>query len=225
MALSPSSFEAEISVEDNVGFRLLEQRVEHIQSDVSEMKTDMRRLETKIESTRDTTAEVKDSVAALRVEMKEGFAASNQKYTELAAAITVLDAKFERNYERLDRKLDQKFDVLHVKTDALDQKLDQKFDVLDAKTDALEKKFDHKLVAIDRKIDEAKEDLMARVDALFDRKFFRAMSVFVGAVPPMFVLTSMAEKMSLGTYSMLAIAIAVPAVLITGAFLATRTSR
>lgn len=45
----------------------LEANFEHIQSDVSEMKADIRRLDAKVDG-------VKDSVNALRLETKESFA-------------------------------------------------------------------------------------------------------------------------------------------------------
>ncbi len=236
MALAANAFEAEISVEDNVSFRVLEQRVEHIQSDVAEMKTDMRRLEAKVESTRDTVTDVKDSVAALRTDMERGFAATNQKFAELAAANTVLTAKVERLDERtvtLDHKFDEKLGTLDHKFDekfgTLDRKIDDRFGTLDRKIDEkfglLDGKIDEKFGVLDGKIDRTRDELKEWVNALFDRKLFRAMSVIVGAMASIGMLISAAEKVSFGIYATIGIAIAIPVVLISATFLATRASR
>jgi chromosome segregation ATPase len=214
MVVAARTFEAEISVEEHT-IRLIEQRVEHIQSDVTEMKTDIRRLDAKIENNRDTIADVKDSVAALRVEMKDGIAATNQKFSELTAAIVVLDGKFER--------LDEKTDALDRKTDEKANALDRKFD---EKTDALAARLDEKTNALERKIEETKTQLMECVNALFDRKFFRAIGVIIaGGVPAMTLPTALLQKTSLGIIPVIAVVFGISAVILLGTFLATRTQR
>lgn len=65
MAASVWQIKAELFVEERIA--RLEANVEHIQADVSEIKADIRRLDIKID-------DVKDSVNALRVEMKESIA-------------------------------------------------------------------------------------------------------------------------------------------------------
>jgi chromosome segregation ATPase len=240
MLVTARTFKAEISVEE-LTIRLVEQKVEHIQSDVTEMKTDIR-------SNRDTIADVKDSVAALRVEMKDGFAAANQKFSELTAAIVVLDGKFERLDEKttaIDRKIDAKTDVLTVRIDerfaTLDRKIDEKTDVLaariderfttldrkiDEKTDVLAARMAENFTTLDRKIDDTKSQLIECVNALFDRKFFRAIGVIIaGAVPATTVPPALLQKTSLGFVPVIAVVMGISAVILFGTFLATRTHR
>jgi chromosome segregation ATPase len=225
MVVAARTFEGEISVEE-LTIRLLEQKVEHIQSDVSETKSDIRRLDAKIENNRDTIADVKDSVAALRVEMKDGFAAANQKFSELTAAIVVLDGKFER----LDEKTDVSDRTFEEKTDALGRRIDDRFTTLDRKIDdrftVLDRKIDERHTTLERKIEEMKVHLMERVNALFDRKFFRAIGVIIGGgVPAMTVPTALLQKTSLGIFPVIAVVFAISAVILLGTFLATRTHR
>jgi hypothetical protein len=65
MALPALKFELENPVEERVA--RLDVNVEHIQSDVSEMKIDVRRLNDKIDG-------LKESVAALSLTMEKSFA-------------------------------------------------------------------------------------------------------------------------------------------------------
>jgi chromosome segregation ATPase len=236
MVVAARTFEGEISVEE-LTIRLLEQKVEHIQSDVSETKSDIRRLDAKIENNRDTIADVKDSVATLRVEMKDGFGAANQKFSELTAAIVVLDGKFERLDEKTDvsdRTFEEKTDALGRRIDdrftTLDRKIDDRFTVLDRKIDdrftVLDRKIDERHTTLERKIEEMKVHLMERVNALFDRKFFRAIGVIIGGgVPAMTVPTALLQKTSLGIFPVIAVVFAISAVILLGTFLATRTHR
>jgi predicted nucleic acid-binding Zn-ribbon protein len=66
MALPALKFELETPLEERVA--RLEANVEHIQKDVSDIKIDMRRLNDKIDS-------VKDSLTALAINMEKSFAA------------------------------------------------------------------------------------------------------------------------------------------------------
>jgi len=62
MAVPARRFEVEAFVEERIA--RLEEKTDHIQSDITEMKTDIRRIDAKVDA-------VRDSVAVLRVEMKD----------------------------------------------------------------------------------------------------------------------------------------------------------
>ena len=66
MALPALQFEMETPLEERVA--RLEANVEHIQSDISDMKIDIRRLDDKIDG-------VKDAVTTLAINMEKSFAA------------------------------------------------------------------------------------------------------------------------------------------------------
>jgi phage shock protein A len=74
MALPVRSLELEDPLEERVA--RLEANVEHIQKDVAEMKIDIRRLDNKIDS-------VKDSVTALALKMEQSFAAVEKSLGEM----------------------------------------------------------------------------------------------------------------------------------------------
>jgi hypothetical protein len=65
-------FKVEPSLEARVA--RLEEKTDHLQSDVTAMKADIRGLKDAVAALR---IELRDSIAALRIEMKDGFAAIN----------------------------------------------------------------------------------------------------------------------------------------------------
>jgi hypothetical protein len=65
MASPARAIEVERPVEERT--IRLEERVEHMQSDITDIKGDVRRVDAKVDA-------VKDSVVSLRIEMKDGFA-------------------------------------------------------------------------------------------------------------------------------------------------------
>jgi predicted nucleic acid-binding Zn-ribbon protein len=99
MAMPATKFELEAPLEDRVA--RLEVNVEHIQKDVSEMKTDIRRLNDKIEAVdHKLTAKIdavdqrltgkidslKDVVTALAINMEKGFAGVEKSFGALRTA-------------------------------------------------------------------------------------------------------------------------------------------
>ena len=69
MAAAINDFELEELVQEQERIARLEERTEHIQDDVAELKADVRRLA--------------DSVATLRLEIKDSFAAIDAKFAKL----------------------------------------------------------------------------------------------------------------------------------------------
>jgi uncharacterized protein YlxW (UPF0749 family) len=69
MAVEVTEFEAEELVQEQERIARLEATVEHIQKDVGELKTDVRAI--------------KDSLYALRLEMKESLAAIDRRFEKL----------------------------------------------------------------------------------------------------------------------------------------------
>jgi uncharacterized protein (UPF0335 family) len=85
MAVAVSQFEVEELVQEQERIARLEERTEHMQSDITEIKADVRRLDAKVDA-------VKDSLTALRLELKEGFAAIEAKFAK---------AKGDRAFDRV----------------------------------------------------------------------------------------------------------------------------
>ena len=69
MAVTARKFERDTSMEARVA--RLEEKTDHIQSDVAEIKADLRKMDAKFDGKID---ELKKDVSALRVEMKDSFA-------------------------------------------------------------------------------------------------------------------------------------------------------
>ena len=78
MAMPARLFESENPLEERVA--RLEANVEHIQKDVADMKLDIRRLDNKIDS-------VKDSVTALALKMEQSFAAVDKSFGAMQVSI------------------------------------------------------------------------------------------------------------------------------------------
>jgi chromosome segregation ATPase len=113
-----------IAMEHKMGERTaLDEKVDHIQRDVTELKTDVKRVEAKLD----------EKVSALDAKVDQKFGALDAKLDEKVSA---LDAKVDQKFGALDAKVDQKFGSLDAKLDekvsALDAKVDQKFGSLAA---------------------------------------------------------------------------------------------
>jgi chromosome segregation ATPase len=111
----------EVSVEERLG--RLELNVEHIQSDVAEMKADLRRLNDKVDGV-------------------------DQR---LSAKIDGGDQKLSDKIDGVEQKLSAKIDAvdqkLSAKIDAVDQKLSARIDAVDQKLSARIDSFDQKFTA------------------------------------------------------------------------------
>ena len=67
MVLAFTDFELEWLVQEQERLARLEEKVAHIESGVTDLRTDVRRIDAKIDA-------VKDLVSSMRLEMKEGLA-------------------------------------------------------------------------------------------------------------------------------------------------------
>ena len=159
----------------------LEERVGFIQADIAEIKTNYQRLDSKVDATRDSVSEVKDSVGALRLETIEGFRAVDRQFSSVEVTLGAINGSLT---------------ALHNETRRLSAK-----------------------------IDESRTGVLNEVNALFDRKFFRAISVFSGALPWLAVASAYVQKTSLGLAEVAAVAAGMSVIILLGTFLATRTRR
>lgn len=204
----------------------LEERVGVIQDDIAEMKADYRRLDAKIDAARDSVSDVKDSVGELRVEMKDGFRAVDRQIFLVAGALGMLDGAVKESVGVLNGSLA----ALHTKVESLSSGMRETREDLRSETSRLSAKIDETRTAIDQRaadiltrMTESKASILETVDARFDRKFFRAISVFLGAVvflPPTIVF---AMKGTLGLAELTLIAAGASVAILAGTFLATRT--
>jgi prefoldin subunit 5 len=118
MAMPALKYDVENSVEERVA--VLEANIEHIRSDISDMKTDIRRLN--------------DKVDAVDQKLTQKIDAVDQK---LSQKIDAVDQRLTEKIDAVDRRLTQKIDAvdqkLTEKIDAVDQKLTEKIDAVDQK--------------------------------------------------------------------------------------------
>jgi uncharacterized coiled-coil protein SlyX len=96
MALPALKFELETPLEERVA--RLEANVEHIQKDVADTKIDMRRLNDKIDGVDQKMSakidSVKDSVAALAINMEKSFANVEKRFTDFERRFTDFEKSF-----------------------------------------------------------------------------------------------------------------------------------
>jgi chromosome segregation ATPase len=95
-------------------------------------------LETHFRAIAEMTAATAGRVALMEVKFEKRF-------EEVERQIMVLDVKVEQKLEALDAKFETKFNTLDTKVEALDTKveaLDTKVEALDTKVEALDTKFD-----------------------------------------------------------------------------------
>jgi Skp family chaperone for outer membrane proteins len=141
-----------IETEHKMGERTaLDEKVDHIQRDVTELKSDVKRVEAKLD----------EKVGALDAKVDQKFHALE---TKMDQKIGALDAKADQRFDTLETKMDQKIG-------ALDAKVDQKFDTLETKVDqkvgALDAKVDQKFDTLETKVDQKVGALDAKVDQKF----------------------------------------------------------
>jgi chromosome segregation ATPase len=139
MAMPALMFELETPVEERVA--RLEANVEHIRSDISDIKIDVRRLGDKIDTVdRNLTTKI-DAV-------------DRDLTTKIDAVDRNLTAKIDTADQKLTAKIDSVDQKLTDKIDTLDQKLTTKIDAIDLK--------------LTDKIDAADQRLSGRIDGLKD---------------------------------------------------------
>jgi chromosome segregation ATPase len=177
----------------------LEERVGFIQADIAEIKTDYRRLDAKVDATRDSVSDVKDSVAALRVETMAGFRAVDRQTSAIEVTLGLLNGSLA---------------ALHTKVEDLSSAVRETREDLRNETRALSVK-----------IDETRTSLLDSCNALFDRKFFRAMGVFGSALPLLAAAFTYAQRTALGMAEIAVIAAGMSVIIFFGTYLATRTHR
>ena len=114
----------EVSVEDRLG--KLESTVEHIQSDVSEMKGDIRRLDAKIDAKFDEVNRKIDT-----------------KFDEV-------NRKVDTKFDEVNRKVDALKDSIAGKFDAGNASTAAKFDAVNAKFDAVNASIAAQTVSIEK---------------------------------------------------------------------------
>jgi predicted nucleic acid-binding Zn-ribbon protein len=181
----------------------LEERVASIQTDVAEIKVDYRRLDAKVDATRDSVSDVKDSVGALRVEMTDGFRAVDRQIFSIAGALGALDGAVRESVGVLNGSLA----ALHAKMESLSSEIRGTKDDLRTETSRLSAKIDE------------------TVNTVFDRKFFRAFGVFGSALPLLAATFAYIQRASLGMTEIVVIAVAMSLIICVGTFLATRRHR
>jgi hypothetical protein len=149
MTSAARQLKAEFNVEERT--IRLEERVGFIQAEITEMKADYRHLDAKVDATRDDVAGVKASVAALHIEMKDGFASVDRRMCELATKAELATTRIE-----LSGKIDATRGDLSGRIDATRTELSEK-------------------------IDATKTSLMEHTDIHYDRRFFRSTGIVIGA--------------------------------------------
>jgi chromosome segregation ATPase len=111
MAMPALMFELETPVEERVA--RLEANVEHIRSDISDVKLDLRRLNDKVEGI--------DQKLTAKIDGVE---------QRLSAKIDSVDEKLTAKIDSVNEKLTAKIDSVDEKIDAVDQRLSGKIDAL-----------------------------------------------------------------------------------------------
>ncbi len=157
MAMPVRKLELEAPVEDRLG--KLEAHVEHMRSDISDLKIDVRRLNDKVDEL--------DQRLCGKIEAVYGK--TDEVETSLSGKIDEVD-------KRLSGKIDELDKHLSGKVDELDERLSGKVDELDkrltGKIDELDKRLSGKIDEVDKrltgKIDEVDKRLSGKIDSLKD---------------------------------------------------------
>lgn len=130
MAMPARKLELETPVEDRLS--KLEANVEHIRSDISDLKIDVRRLNDKIEA-----AELR-SIAKIDEVDKRLSGKIDEMDKRLSGKIDEVDKRLSGKIDALDQKLSGKIEAASGKTDEVDKRLTGKIDSL---KDSMEKEF------------------------------------------------------------------------------------
>jgi chromosome segregation ATPase len=162
MAMPALKFELETPLEERVG--RLEANVEHIQTDVSDIKIDIRRLGDKIDR---VDQKLSDKIDGL-----------DQR---LSAKIDGIDQKIDGVDQKLSAKIDSVDQKLAAKIDSVDQKLSAKFDGIDqrfsAKTESLKDLVTNLAINMEKQFAKFEKSLAALHTArAFDRVWWLLMS-------------------------------------------------
>jgi chromosome segregation ATPase len=171
MTSAARQLKAEFNVEERT--IRLEERVGFIQAEITEMKADYRHLDAKVDATRDDVAGVKASVAALHIEMKDGFASVDRRMCELATKAELATTRIE-----LSGKIDATRGDLSERIDATKAELSERIDTTKAE---LSGRIDATRTELSEKIDATKTSLMEHTDIHYDRRFFRSTGIVIGA--------------------------------------------
>jgi chromosome segregation ATPase len=182
MTSAARQLKAEFNVEERT--IRLEERVGFIQAEITEMKADYRHLDAKVDATRDDVAGVKASVAALHIEMKDGFASVDRRMCELATKAELATTRIE-----LSGKIDATRGDLSERIDATKAELSERIDAtkaelserIDATKAELSGRIDATRTELSEKIDATKTSLMEHTDIHYDRRFFRSTGIVIGA--------------------------------------------
>jgi ribosome-associated toxin RatA of RatAB toxin-antitoxin module len=195
VASAARNLSAEVSVEERV-IRLKDQ-VGFIRSDVSDIKADVRRLDIKVDGTRDSLLNVIQSVASVR------------------ESVAVLSAK-----------VDERSSFVAARIDVTAKVLDDRFSALSATSDAANKeptaRIDDGFRALTTSWSATIEALIECIDTQFERQFFRMTAVLIGAAPVIYGSIVFLQKASLGASQIGGIAIASGVLIWIASFYVTR---
>jgi len=122
MAMPAAKFELEIPVQERVA--RLEANVDHIRSDVSDMKLDIRRLNDKIDGIDAKLTSKIDGIDAKLTSKIDGIDA------KLTSKIDGIDAKLTSKIDGIDAKLTGKYDSLNEALAALALRVEKGFSEL-----------------------------------------------------------------------------------------------
>jgi chromosome segregation ATPase len=155
MAMPARKLEWETPVEDRLG--KIEAHIEHMRSDISDLKVDVRRLNEKVD----------------------------EVDKRLGGKIDDVDKRLCDKIDEVDKRLGEKIDDVDKriceKIDSLDQKLCGKIEAACGKTDEVDKRLGGKIDEVDKrlgeKIDEVDKRLTGKLDGLKDsmEKEFRTL--------------------------------------------------
>jgi uncharacterized protein YydD (DUF2326 family) len=104
MAVAARKFERETSMEARVA--RLEEKTDHIQSDVAEIKADLRKMDAKFDGKID---ELKKDVSALRVEMKDSF---TKVQGEMKDSFAKIQGEMKDSFAKLQGEMKDSFSAL-----------------------------------------------------------------------------------------------------------------
>ncbi|RTY56941.1 hypothetical protein EKL29_12960 [Pantoea sp. YU22] len=131
----------------------LTQRVERLELDTHQIKTDLAVLTERSQNfaTRTDVEGLRAEQLKLRCEMHDGFAQTtahfariDEKFVRIDERFGRIDERFERIDERFER-IDERFDRIDERFDRMDDKferMDEKFERIDMKFERVDEKFD-----------------------------------------------------------------------------------
>ncbi|WP_312839481.1 hypothetical protein [Pantoea piersonii] len=117
----------------------LTQRVERLELDTHQIKTDLAVLTERSQNfaTRTDVEGLRAEQLKLRCEMHDGFAQTTAQFARIDEKFVRIDERFERIDERFDR-IDERFDRMDDKF----ERMDEKFERIDMKFERVDEKFD-----------------------------------------------------------------------------------